>query len=79
MRMRHDRDGTQHFLLKGAWIATVSQILEAIWADLSAFLATAVLVGLLASRRRNAQLQVEALARQPKRETRTVMVTLVPA
>jgi K+-sensing histidine kinase KdpD len=32
--------------------------------NLSAFLATAVLVGLLASRRRNAQLRAEALARQ---------------
>lgn len=32
--------------------------------NLSAFLGTAVLVGLLASRRRNAQLQAEALARQ---------------
>ena len=32
--------------------------------NLSAFLAVAVLVGLLASRRRNAQLQAEALARQ---------------
>lgn len=32
--------------------------------NLSAFLVTAVLVGLLASRRRNAQLQAEALARQ---------------